>query len=196
MFGLIHKLKLDSLITSLVFDCDALIGATEDRCVLTIDLDTFLLTRTIKATHITDASFKNSTFIHIEIASNGSSAAVACSDSSILILDLRSGLWTDRVFGHQGLISHLYFTPDADFLVSVGPEESISVWNLEISAQLTRSQSDSWIGGAGAIDFEVKDEFLPTWIRKPSKNCTPSTPLVVPKGKWAQVGIMQFNLKQ
>ncbi len=185
MFGLKNKLKTDAIITSLACQNDLLLGVTDDRRVLAFDMkDTFQMTRTVRATHITSPDFTNSKFTHISVSLNGL-AAIACSDKSILLLDVEAGIWIDRLFGHIGLIDSLYFTPESDFLIAVGEEDAICVWNLghgrDRKALLTRSQSET------LLDFEVKDEFMPSWIRKPSKSCTPSNPILVPKGRWATV---------
>lgn len=117
-------------------------------------------------------------------------AAIACSDNSILLVDINTGKKLNRYFGHIQNISGLEFSKDGNSLFSCGEDGILISWKIT-EPSIPRSSSE---GILNAHSIDLPSEYVPAWVRRHSKSDVPSlTRSIIPQGRWAQVRDHLYN---
>lgn len=192
MYATYHSVAGLKTIYDIAYDSirEELFAATQDKSVLSYALSTGKPLRTLKPDQIRDPFFEAGHFIRIAVHSGKGLLAVACSDKSILLLNLKSGQWLDRVHAHSELITGLAFTVNGERLISTGADSLVFIWTvgpLPITKPTLKRASSENILTAKTLKDNVHDA-LPLWARSHSKSeLPPGQKSLIPQGKWAQV---------
>jgi WD40 repeat protein len=72
----------------------------------------------------------------IAISSNAKHLATGGTSGQITLRDPLTGQPTQKLAGHEGVISALVFSPDGRLLASAGEDHTIKVWNVDTGEQL------------------------------------------------------------
>lgn len=111
-------------------------------------------------------------------------AAVACSDDSILLIDLNTGKTLDKYGGHAQKIMGLEFAEDKNLLFSCGYDGMLIIWEIK-EPFIPRSFSE---GMLNTYSIDLPLEYVPAWARKHSRSEVPTLNRnIIPQGRWAQV---------
>jgi WD40 repeat protein len=155
-------------------DGDQLLCVTENRKI------SFLSLHDGQTTLLLSCDYLGNSVSFSRFKSSKSLAAVACSDNSILLIDLNTGKTLNKYTGHAQKILGLEFAKDKNLLISCGDDGIFILWELKEPC-IPRSFSE------GMLNVDLPRECVPAWARKHSKSEVPVLNRnMIPQGRWAQ----------